>query len=290
MFSASSAGLASESTPARPLRAGARATAPARPLATLLLALLGCLAGLRGAEAQPMKIGDKILHPEALAQLLVGWDEERSTIAALHLEGVFLADRYSEGIVDKDGLQFVDLGAGQGWIGYRHIGQTEAGVQVLLVEENQGGTLTVRSILLVRFVRDKALRRVADEKLPMGRIDAGGRTIMVSAGEIVLAPGERVTVEDGKVIVSLKEEGGEEKRLEIEVEKLLVGSGQKPMEPRKDSDGKSGGKGKEGAKGEGKGAGKEGKADEKAEAKADEKQGGDAAPAPDAAAPASAEK
>jgi hypothetical protein len=145
-------------------------------------ALSALLAGKSPTTAPTFSLAGRPIHPLSILPLVGDLADEQPRIAAVDLEGSARSATNRVGINNAKGVATAQ--DGDGYVGYRHLGETPGGLHVLVVFVNGGGSGTFKTALWVKLIRD----RVSED----GR--SRDRTTLVKVGSFTL--GDR---DDGDV-------------------------------------------------------------------------------------------
>lgn len=124
------------------------------------IAVVGCSA--RGGEADsPCSFSrPPYVHPKVIEDLSTWLSDSGDQVVAINLLDSQGSNRYHGEVLTRERpgeAPFVHVREGAVMFGYRHVGTTTSGVDVLLTSDCGGGTGVFVNLMLVRFDRDRGL-------------------------------------------------------------------------------------------------------------------------------------
>ncbi len=138
------------------------------------------------ADAKPFTFNGVPIHP-GLVREFETWlsDDTPSITTTVDLSAAFGTDEYSEP-VDTSSSGLIRISHGEGWYGYKPLGQMADGIHVLLTVSYGGGSGAFATLVFVRLEEDESLT-------PLGA--SYTRALMSVAGRFSLGDREDAKIE-----------------------------------------------------------------------------------------------
>ncbi len=161
-----------------------------RLIFVLLLAVVAVAAPFGGgpglADVEGFTFRGEPIHPK-LVREFEAWlsDDTPPITTAVDIAAAFDTNEYSEKVETTAG-GFVRFTEGDGWYGYKPLGQMEDGTHVLHAEANGGGSGVFTNLVFVRLDEDKAVT-------PTG--SSYTRVIMSVVGRFVLGDRDDASID-----------------------------------------------------------------------------------------------